>query len=152
MNRGRGKKWSEESEHVINHTQDYENAFHKNRKPNQHCYCLLCQPFLPSHESPQSQHGYQPGIWIPCLRTVLWQQNMKQFSSPFADLLHLLLNFFRLDDGIVDADAAVSPSSIFDSTLHSPSYFSNTMPMANLFCNVTHGNHKCEQTRSAHKH
>lgn len=148
MNRGRGKKWSEESEHVISHTQDYENAFHKNRKPNQHCYCLLCQPFLPSHESPQSPHGYQPQIWIPCLRTVLWLQYMKQFSSPFTvSALFELLQIRWWHCG-----CWCSSLSLFDSTPHSPSYFSNTMPMANLFCNVTHSNHKCEQTINTHKH
>ena len=145
MNRGRGKKGSEESEHVINHTQDYENAFHKNRKPNQHCYCHLCQPFLPSHESPQSQHGYQPGIWIPCLKSVHETVQQSVHCPPPSSFELLQIRWWH-------CGCWCSSLSLFDSTPHSPSYFSNTMPMANLFCNVTHGNHKCEQTKNTHKH
>ena len=104
-----------------------------------HSYCHSHQPFPPSHESPKSQHGF--GFHAS-------NQYMKQFSSPFTvSALFELLQIRRWHGG-----CWCSSLSLFDSTPHSPAYFSNTMPMANLFCNVTHGNHKCEQTRSAHKH
>ena len=104
-----------------------------------HSYCHSHQPFPPSHESPQSQHGF--GFHAS-------KQCMKQFSSPFTvSALFELLQIRWWHCG-----CWCSSLSLFGSTPHSPAYFSNIMPMANLFCNVTHGNHKCEQTRSARKH
>ena len=102
-----------------------------------HSYCHSHQPFPPSHNLRMDLDS------MPQIST--WNNSAVRSLSPPSLFELLQIRWWH-------CGCLRSSLSLFDSTPHSPAYFSNTMPMSNLFCNVTHGNHKCEQTRSAHKH